>query len=98
MSPTPPSPNLRLDVTPPVISLNTITSWWLTHEYTVSAVASDLGGTGINGSTFQYKLGSGAWTNGNSITVSAEGSTTVSFRVSDMAGNQALTSGTVRNR
>jgi len=81
------STNVRIDTvapTAPTLSGGGA-AWFKISPQTVSASGASDATSGIAG--YQYKVGSGNWTNGSSVSVSTQGTTTVAFRAVDNAGN-----------
>jgi hypothetical protein len=82
--------SVRVDTTEPTLSTAISGTLghnnWYVSDVTVTATASDAG-SGL--ALIEYRLDGGDWTAGSSVTVPADGPHTVDFRVTDMAGNQA---------
>jgi photosystem II stability/assembly factor-like uncharacterized protein len=78
---TPPS-----DTTAPTTTVAGLPAGWKNKPVKLTFTASDnSGGSGVDYT--QYKLGSGSWTKGSTVTISTPGTTTVSYRSADKAGN-----------
>ena len=85
---------LRIDTTPPVTTTDAPRGW-VDHAVTLTLRAADAT-SGMSGgaATTEYKVGSGAWTAGTTVLVpapadhSGDGPQTVSYRSTDVAGNQ----------
>jgi hypothetical protein len=79
-----------VDNTPPnttIALVGTLVGGWYTGDVLVDLQATDPGaGSGFN--RIEYKLGDGAWTTySESLTISADGVTTLSYRAIDNVGN-----------
>jgi hypothetical protein len=75
---------INVDKTPPTTSTNA-PSGWQSSDVTLTFTANDQ--TGLSGVDYtEYKVGSGDWTRGTSVTL-GEGSHTVLYRSTDRAGN-----------
>ena len=72
------------DTTPPTTSVSGLSSGWVNHPVTLIFTASD-DGSGV--AATQYRLNTGAWTQGSSVTISSPGTTTVAYGSVDKAGN-----------
>lgn len=88
------SSSFNIDKTGPTtptvkVSKESSSSNYSTSNITVSASGSTDAKSGF--SYYQYKVGSGSWTEGSSYTVSSTGATTVSFRAVDKLGNVSST-------
>lgn len=81
---------VQVDTQPPALAPAMTTpapSGWHTSAVTVTANASD----SISGlALVEYRVGSGAWQPGSSVTVVNDGEYVIQFRAVDVAGNQAL--------
>ncbi len=79
---------LRYDLTPPTTTFATVGTMggdgWYRSDVTVNLTGSD-GGSGW--ATSQYRVGGGAWREGTSFSVSAQGVITFSYYSIDVAGN-----------
>ncbi|HJW75752.1 MAG TPA: hypothetical protein VJ787_08815 [Thermoleophilia bacterium] len=75
---------VRIDTTDPTTSDDADSAW---HDapVTVHLTATDTGGSGVAGT--EYRIDSGAWTDGTSFTVGADGNHAVDYRSADDAGN-----------
>lgn len=91
--------NLKLDLiapTTPFITMNTganayMNNTWVNLPVTIKVYgASDTGGSDLAG--YQYKIGEGAWINGDSYTFNTSGDYILYFRAIDNAGNVSTTS------
>jgi peptidoglycan/xylan/chitin deacetylase (PgdA/CDA1 family) len=72
------------DTTPPITTTDYATGWHAS-PLTVDLTASDAG-SGVDYT--QYSLDGGhSWTNGNAVTIAASGTTAISYRSADQAGN-----------
>ena len=79
----------------PVASIGGVPAGWVNHAVPLTFSADDGSGSGVD--FIEYKLGDGAWTKGNAVSVTTEGATLVSCRATDMLGNVGPeTSATVR--
>ncbi|MBN2443178.1 MAG: hypothetical protein JXJ04_17590, partial [Spirochaetales bacterium] len=100
---------LSYDWTPPILNLSlhdnmenlVANDTWVTNtSVAVSATADDfcINGlvSGVDTTTFEYKIDSGNWIPGSSIQISDEKITTVTFHVKDMAGNLSEQSVTIK--
>lgn len=90
--------NIKLDLiapTTPFISMNTSTNpymnnTWVNLPVTIKVYgAEDTGGSDLSG--YQYKIGEGAWTNGDTYTFNTSGDYILSYRGIDNAGNVSAT-------
>jgi len=84
------------DTTPPTTTVSGADAAWHNRPVTLTFAATDnSGGSGV--AKTEYKLDTGAWTTGTSLTVSAPGSHPVSYRSTDATGNvEAAKSRTVK--
>jgi len=74
------------DTIPPTTTVSGADAAWHNRPVTLTFAATDnSGGSGV--AKTEYKLDTGAWTTGTSLTVSAPGSHPVSYRSTDAAGN-----------
>jgi cell wall-associated NlpC family hydrolase len=88
------SVTVKIDTSAPTSTIGGLPSGWVNHPvaWTLSAT-DDLSGIASS----EYMLNGGAWTAGNPLTISAPGTTTVSCRSTDNAGNsEAAGSAAVR--
>jgi cell wall-associated NlpC family hydrolase len=78
------SATVKTDTSAPTSTISGLPSGWVNHPvvWTLSA-ADDLSGIASS----EYSLNGGTWTDGNSLTISVPGTTTVSYRSTDNAGN-----------
>jgi hypothetical protein len=87
---------ISVDTTDPLLSLQKTGTQgeggWYLSEVDIQAQYSD-GLSGID--TIFYKIGSGAWMSGDHLSV-GEGVSSVSFELTDIAGNQVILSETIR--
>ena len=75
-----------VDTVAPATTVAGLPSGWVNHAVTLTFSAKDnTGGSGV--SYTEYALNGGTWTHGTSVTVSAAGTSTVSHRSADNAGN-----------
>lgn len=87
-----------IDGTAPTLTTSTIgnvgqAGWFTGNPVIINAVASDpLSGV----AQIEYSLSGGAWVGGASVEVTAEGTSTVTFRARDIAGNEAVDNATVK--
>ena len=95
---------VKIDTTKPTASASATPSpngsGWNNSDVTVNANGTDLGGSGVDATTWQWSYtkngGSTPVTgSGASVPLSAEGTYVVSFTVSDVAGNTSLPSAPV---
>jgi hypothetical protein len=94
--------SLYIDKTPPTVTVSgeTGTSWSNASSVSLSAEGSDAL-SGIDSATWQYSINGGStWSaqgsSNNSLSISAEGSRSVQFRVKDRAGHSASKAATVK--
>ncbi|MCK4692511.1 MAG: hypothetical protein KAT23_02715 [Anaerolineales bacterium] len=67
--------------------------WFVGKPVIISAVASDsLSGV----AQIEHSLSGGAWVGGTSVEVTVEGTSTITFRARDIAGNEAVDTATVK--
>jgi len=87
---------VKIDQTAPTTTVTGADSAWHNGPVTLTFSAGDnAGGSGV--ARTEYKLGAGAWITGSSLTISAAGSHTVSYRAADKADNvEAAKSCTVK--
>ena len=88
-----PAQTVKVDATLPTISASvtsgTLVAGWYVTDVTLTAVASDA----ISGlALIEHRLDTGAWSAGNTLTVTSEGSHTIDFRATDVAGLKSTTS------
>jgi len=87
------SGSVQIDATAPVANLSVSgtagNNGWYVSSAIVSANAADTT-SGVD--IVEYRVDGGTWQNGNSATLSADGTHTVVFRVTDQAGNVLTTS------
>jgi len=87
-----------IDGTAPALTTSTSgnvgqAGWFTGNPVIINAVASDtLSGV----AQIEYLLSGGAWVGGASFEVTAEGTSTVTFRARDVAGNEAVDTATVK--
>ena len=88
-----PAQTVKVDATAPTILVSvdsgTLVAGWYVTDVTLAATASD---ATSSVAALEYRLDGGAWSAGDSLTVSAEGPHTVDFRATDQAGLHATTS------
>ncbi len=90
---TTPAQIVRVDANAPAVSASvtsgTLVAGWYVTDVTLAATASDA----TSGVTLiEHRLDGGAWSAGDSLTVSAQGPHTVDFRATDQAGLRSTTS------
>jgi len=84
---------IRLDRSPPTLPATVSggsANWSSAATMTVTASGGTDSGSGVAGYQYETSLNGGAWsspTTASSVTVSAQGTTTVQFRTVDVAGN-----------
>jgi hypothetical protein len=88
---------IQVDTTPPTLSLalsGTLgkNAWYVSDVTTTASVSDATSGVALT----EYSVDGGTWKPGTSITVSADGSHIVRFRVTDQAGNQSADSRTFK--
>ena len=71
---------------PPSTIVNSVRGGWTNHPVDLSFIATPAQG-GAPVAYTEYRLGEGDWTRGTSVTVSAQGATTVYYRSADTEGN-----------
>lgn len=92
------STNVRVDTTPPSLSLSipgpfSYQAGYYSSNVTITAAASD----SVSGiASTQYSINGGAWQNGSSVTLSSDGEFTVTFRSTNYAGLITTDSRTVK--
>lgn len=88
-----PAQTVKVDATAPAVSASITSGAWVAGWYvtnvSLAAVASDAT-SGV--ASLEYRLDGGAWSSGDSLTVSTEGPHIVDFRAADQAGLQATAS------
>jgi hypothetical protein len=91
---------LGVDTKPPTTTVTGADGAWHNSPVALSFTPTDAaGGSGMSGGSAktEYKLDSGVWTTGTSLTVATNGTHTVSYRSTDAAGNtEAAKSVTVK--
>lgn len=75
----------NIDKIKPTIQISADPSGWTNGSVTVAAEANDRGGSGVEHGSWEYRIGTGGWTAGSTVTV--ESNCVVVFRVSDRGGN-----------
>jgi hypothetical protein len=84
---------VKVDATAPTISAavtsGTLVAGWYVTDVTLTAIASD---ATSSVALIEHRLDGGAWSAGDSLTVSAQGPHTVDFRATDQAGLRSTTS------
>ncbi len=81
---------MKIDTSAPTTTISAADDLWHNSPVTLTLLAVDNdGGSGMSGGSAksEYKLDSGEWTSGASLTVSSEGVHTVGYRSTDAAGN-----------
>jgi len=88
------SVTVKIDTEAPTTTVTGVPSGWVNHAVTLGLSASDV----LSGvASCEYALDGGAFTQGHSVTISAPGTHTVSYRSTDAAGNvEAAKSVTVK--
>ena len=90
---TTPAQTVKVDATSPTISASvtsgTLVAGWYVTDVTFTAVASD---TTSGLALIEHRLDAGAWSVGNTLTVTSDGSHTIDFRATDVAGLKSTTS------
>jgi hypothetical protein len=84
---------IRLDKTPPTLSVSAPPGAWLNAASTVSANAADAM-SGLAG--VEYRVGNGAWQPGDQVNLNSEGIYNLEFRATDQAGLTASRTATLR--
>jgi len=88
-----PAQTVKVDATVPTISASvtsgTLVAGWYVTDVTLTAAASD---TTSGLALIEHRLDAGAWLAGNTLTVLSEGSHTIDFRATDVAGLKSATS------
>ena len=72
--------------TPPTTTVSGLRSGWVRHAVTLHFIATPAAGGDAIAYT-EYRLDGGAWTRGTSVTITSQGTTTVSYRSADIYGN-----------
>ena len=95
-SPSPTPTPTSTPTTPPTTTVAGLPAHWVRHAVTLRFTATPAAG-GAPVAYTEYRLASGAWTKGTSVTVKRQGATTVSYRSADTDNNlEAARSGVVR--
>ncbi len=82
---------VRIDKTPPVVTVADPSAGKWVKSAVVSATADDGSLSGVNASTWKYSTDGGTtWTAGSSVPLTKSGTYAVRFRVSDNAGNESI--------
>lgn len=92
-----PAQVVNVDATPPIVSANvtsgTLVAGWYVSNATVTASASDAT-SGL--ALLENRVDSGAWSDGNTVTLTTDGIHAIDFRATDQAGLQSSTSLSVK--
>lgn len=80
---------IQVDTTPPTLSTALdgklgLNNWYVSEVTVLASVSDATSGVALT----EYRLDSGVWTPGTSVTATTDGAHTVQFRVTDQAGNQ----------
>jgi len=81
---------VKIDLTAPVTTQSGADGEWHAKSVTVTLTPSDAGGSGVDYTEYSTNGGS-TWTRGTRLSVSTEGTHTISFRSIDDAGNVETT-------
>ncbi len=81
----PVSATIKLDMTGPTATIGGAPAGWVNHSVPLTFSGADGDGAGVD--FVEYRIGDGAWAKGDAVTVSAEGTTVVACRATDLAGN-----------
>ena len=88
-----PAQTMKVDATAPTISASitsgTLVAGWYVTDVTLTAIASDAT-SGL--ALIEHRLDAGAWSVGNTLTVTSDGSHMIDFRATDVAGLKSTTS------
>ena len=71
----PVSATIKLDTTGPTATIGGVPAGWVNHSVPLTFSGADGDGAGVD--FVEYKIGDGAWTKGDAVTISAEGTTVV---------------------
>ena len=76
---------INIDRTAPVTTVSGVPAGWSGRPVTLTFTAAAGGGAPV--AYTEFRLGSGSWSKGASVTISRQGMTTVEYRSADSAGN-----------
>jgi beta propeller repeat protein len=77
-----------VDVTPPETTVGGVPSGWVNHDVAATFTAVDPAGDRSGLAYTEYSVDGGStWAKGGSVTISADGETTLKYRSADRAGN-----------